>query len=405
MRIPMIAIAGAAVCAATATPASATVDSTYEGAPSRTLTVTSDGAADTIVVSCVSNALKVNGADPPTSGPRPCSGPTSAGTLIVRGNGGGDTIDVTGVADQPIGTVTVEGGDGDDRLTGVLMGSSGYVVTLQGGAGADTITSNSSDVVEGGSGDDRIVGPAQQDGTLSGDDGDDTFAYELPTAAPVSFEFEVTAGGIAIAATGAPETLTWPFASIEVVDLVLNDGAQSVDGETFPGRLRVDARGGADTLTGTSGADRLDAGAGNDFIDGGGGADVLLGGSGLDLLHARDGVADTGDCGSDEDTLVADAIDAVAGCERIDLPAVVPPPAPPPQLDTTDPALDVRAARLRKRRLRVPVSCPASEVRCSGILKLAAVGRRPGRTVRIGLGAIAFELAGGKSATLTQKPH
>ena len=162
--------------------------------------------------------------------------------------------------------------------------------------------------------------------------------------------------------------------------------------------MNVAAGGGSDTLIGTGGADVLDGGTGNDFIDGGGGADVYHGGNGFDLLHARDGIMDTGDCGADEDTLVADAGDAIADCERIDLP-----PPPPPLPDVTAPALGVERAALRNRRVRVPVSCPATEVRCAGIATLTAVGKRAGRTVRVRLGARTFELAGGTSLTLTKR--
>ena len=153
-------------------------------------------------------------------------------------------------------------------------------------------------------------------------------------------------------------------ASIEVVDLVLPDGGQTVDGSAFAGTLRVDAGGGADTITGTSGADVLNGGPGNDFIDGRGGADVYQGGGGLDLLHARDGVADTGDCGGDDDTVDADAIDALVGCERIDLPAWRRRP-------TWSSPCSASPATLN-RRLKLPVSCPASETRCAGIVTLAA---------------------------------
>ena len=51
----------------------------------------------------------------------------------------------------------------------------------------------------------------------------------------------------------------------------------------------------------------------------------------------------------------------------------------------------------------MPVSCPATEVRCAGIATLAAVGRRAGGTVRVRLGASTFVLAGGETLTLTRR--
>src|SRR5829696_7036372 len=393
MRIPAVVILAAAALAGTVPAASATVSSTFDGA-TRLLTVTSDAEGDTIVVSCPASALLVNGAAPP-SGPLPCSGGGSAAAITLVGNGGVDTLDVSGLEELPLGEVTVEGGDGDDDIRGASLPSNGYIVTLLGGPGADAVTVNGADAVDGGAGDDRIIGSAAQGGTLAGGTGSDTFAFTLPPGTPVSLIFTLADSGMTIGAPGVPQTQTMPWTSIEVADLSLNEGAQTVDGSAFSGTARVAAGDGSDTLIGTAGADTLDGGAGNDFIEGLGGADVYQGGSGLDLLRARDGVADSGDCGSDEDTLVADPADALTGCERIDLP----PPAP----DTTEPVLGVERATLRGRRLRVPVSCPATEVRCAGVATLSAVGRRGGRRVRVPFGAVTLQVTGGETATLAKR--
>jgi len=53
-------------------------------------------------------------------------------------------------------------------------------------------------------------------------------------------------------------------------------------------------------------------------LDGGPGADVLRGGSGADTLQVRDGGADGAACGAGADTVVADTIDSVSGCETVD---------------------------------------------------------------------------------------
>jgi Ca2+-binding RTX toxin-like protein len=357
------------------------------------LTVESDAAADTMTVACVGGTLRINGGDP-DDGPLACAVP---GSVLVYGYGGNDTIDVKGLETQAYSAVTADGGDGDDALTGVYLASNGQVVSLIGGPGADTLTSNTSDTMRGGPGDDRLVGAVQEGGALDGEDGTDTFAFSLAGATPVSFIFTLNATGMTIGAPGVSQTQTLPFTSIEAADLVLGDGAETVDGKAFPGSLRVDGRGGADTLVGTAAADTLIGGEGNDFLDGVGGADSLLAGGGLDLVHARDGVADSGDCGTEEDTLVADAVDAFVGCERVDLPVVAVPP------DTVAPALGVSRATLRNRRLRMRVACPAAEVRCAGILTLTGTGRRAGGTVRVRLGAVTFRLAGGTSKTLTRR--
>ena len=54
-------------------------------------------------------------------------------------------------------------------------------------------------------------------------------------------------------------------------------------------------------------------------LDGGAGADVLRGGAGADTLAARDGAADGAACGAGADTVVADTIDSVSGCEAVDV--------------------------------------------------------------------------------------
>jgi Ca2+-binding RTX toxin-like protein len=43
----------------------------------------------------------------------------------------------------------------------------------------------------------------------------------------------------------------------------------------------------------------------------------VSGGSGNDTIQARDGERDTIDCGSGKDTVVADKIDVVKGCEKV----------------------------------------------------------------------------------------
>jgi hypothetical protein len=407
MRLASTVLLVSAGLAVAAPAASATITSSYD-APSHTLTINSDDASDTIAVSCAAGQLKVNDATPP-HGAIACGTP---GTLILNGNGGADTLDVSALAGASValGTTRLDGGEGDDDVRGVYFGSNGYVVTLLGAGGNDLLTVNASDVVRGGSGDDRIVGPPKEGGTLEGDAGTDAFAWDISAAPSANFEFSVVDNGLKIGVAGGGASQTVPWTSVEVADLVLTEGAQTVDATGFSGSLRVDGRGGPDTLKGGDGADTLTGGTGNDFLEGGGAADVYKGGAGLDLVHARDGVADTVDCGAEEDTLVADAADAATGCERIDLPVVTPPPAPPVVLpapvvpaDRTKPVLRLGRATLSATgRLRVAVTCPKTEVRCSGTAALSVTGRRGARSVRVALGTVTFSVAGGKSKTLTR---
>jgi Ca2+-binding RTX toxin-like protein len=83
---------------------------------------------------------------------------------------------------------------------------------------------------------------------------------------------------------------------------------------------------GDDYLTGGDGDDRADGGpgadlvrgdAGDDRLIGGPGRDRLLGGPGADLISARDGKRDVVRCGPGRDRARVDAVDSIAGCERV----------------------------------------------------------------------------------------
>jgi Ca2+-binding RTX toxin-like protein len=102
-------------------------------------------------------------------------------------------------------------------------------------------------------------------------------------------------------------------------------GADSIDGGR--GDDSLDGAGGRDTITGGAGDDQLRGGKGNDVLSGGPGNDSIYGGpgndsieagAGDDFIDARDGEADQIDCGSGNDTVLADAIDTVASnCETV----------------------------------------------------------------------------------------
>jgi hypothetical protein len=77
-----------------------------------------------------------------------------------------------------------------------------------------------------------------------------------------------------------------------------------------------------DQLQGDTGPNLLDGRAGNDLIIGLGGADTLVGNIGDDTINARDGAADTIDCGLGNDTAIADVADATIGCETVQLPDI-----------------------------------------------------------------------------------
>ena len=129
-----------------------------------------------------------------------------------------------------------------------------------------------------------------------------------------------------------------------------NDGAQSLFGNA--GIDRADGLGGDDVVNGGTDDDELYGGAGDDRVEGSAGGDYIEGGAGEDIfegdnvcetepctgdsdfIQARDGQADTVNCGVGADTAIVDSLDVVAqdtqhGCERIDRSAAeaVTPPA------------------------------------------------------------------------------
>ena len=126
---------------------------------------------------------------------------------------------------------------------------------------------------------------------------------------------------------------------------VMGDGPDRVEVFTPSdmGPATVEGRGGDDTLLAGVGRQTLDGGAGNDTIEGGFGDDVLTGGAGRDVIaadftgsqcgwlqsctvphgndtiNARDGEADSIDCGVGEDKAIVDKVDTVSECETVDV--------------------------------------------------------------------------------------
>jgi len=73
------------------------------------------------------------------------------------------------------------------------------------------------------------------------------------------------------------------------------------------------AGGGTDLVCGGEGADRVSGGAGGDTVSGGAGSDTVSGGPGNDTINARDGAADSINCGTGTDTVRLDPEDTVSG--------------------------------------------------------------------------------------------
>ena len=150
--------------------------------------------------------------------------------------------------------------------------------------------------------------------------------------------------GARAVAIGTAVTLAAFLISVSAALAVVKTGGSGPD--SLAGTASADTLrglGGNDILTGKAGPDKLLGGAGADRLTGGPGPDQLLGGAGNDRLLARDGTADSVNCGGGPgDRATVDAADrASASCERVEgLPADQPPAPPPPASGSAAPSPD-----------------------------------------------------------------
>ena len=113
--VAVVAVLVATVALGHGQPASAAI--TGNSVAGTVWTVTSDGASDSIRITCSGGNVKANGADP-TTGPKLCSVITG---IVVNGAGGQDTINLSSVtvaAFSGLLGVILNGNDGNDTITG-----------------------------------------------------------------------------------------------------------------------------------------------------------------------------------------------------------------------------------------------------------------------------------------------
>lgn len=263
-------------------------------------------------------------------------------TVPVTFFGGPGNDDIQGNAlaqtiDGGPGNDVIEGYQGDDQLLGgdgadTVRGGAGND-RVDGGAGDDLVSGDGSegqftDVIDGGAGTDRI----------ETDFSDRTYDYVQPA-------LNVTLGG------GADDGRPGENDEVRGVEkIVVNiagtytgtDADETLEMHQILGSVKLDGRGGADTLIGADGSDTLDGGAGDDTLDAGFGDDVITPGAGRDTVSgdrrggdcgpywcklpygndtilAADGEVDSIDCGAGTDKVVADPADVVApNCETVE---------------------------------------------------------------------------------------
>lgn len=237
------------------------------------------------------------------------------GSIEFNGNRGADRFDASRVnvgvsLNGGAGNDTLIGGSGDDTIQGGVDNDS-----LTGGGGNDTITGNDgNDIVLGGegadylsgdNGNDRVDGGAGDEDTLSGGSGNDTMTGG---AGVNDLLIEAVNGTETLTQTGMRGVLgTDTHSAFERVLLYGTAGNDSINASAVSFAVTLSGGGGDDTLTGGSGNDFLFGDEGNDSIVGGSGNDTLIGGDGDDLL--------TGGLGND--TFFGDEIFSGDGIDRV----------------------------------------------------------------------------------------
>lgn len=225
----------------------------------------------------------------------------NAGKNRLTGTAQGDSID------GGSGNDTLAGGAGDDTLVGgagtdlaSYAAATGDLVidlslgTPQALAGLGSASFSDIEDVEGGLGDDRLTGNSGNN-RLIGGDGDDTLAGG--------------AGNDTLAGGAGSDLADYSAASAGVTVSLAVTGSQTTGGagsDTLSQIENLTGSGHADRLTGTSTANTISGGNGADTIIGGGGADSMIGGADGDIFllatvadHAAGETVIGGD-GSDE---------------------------------------------------------------------------------------------------------
>ena len=228
----------------------------------------------------------------------------SDGTDLIYGGAGNDTASGGLQAD------TIYGGAGDDLISGGADKDPDGRDLLDGGDGADTILGGyDGDTLIGGAGDDSQSGESGsdrfvladdfgRDTVLGGEDAGDTDSDVLDGAGLTENTLVILSGDEA----GTLSTDTDTASFVEIEQIVLGAGRDSVEGYASTGGFNVNTGAGDDFIGG---------GLGNDTIAAGAGADIVRGGAGNDQINlgAADGFADT------LNLLDGDGNDIVAGFE------------------------------------------------------------------------------------------
>ena len=285
---------------------------------------------------------------------------------IVRGAGANNVIDLSGFTDVITRLDRIDGGIGDDTITGVNLDDLRGADTIYGGANNDKLYGlKGNDVLKGDAGDDTIEGGDGIDqieggdgiDILDGNAGDDIFYIQGMDAKGDTIRGGADSDAIAVYGLKTTNlTLTnfnsqdntinfdpdasGPLASINVVGSSIerwSGSGQNVVGDAANNYLNfsniellipvsapkamgyIDGLAGNDIIFGTQLDDDIRGGNGNDQLDGQDGNDTITGGAGVDTIFGGNG-NDTITGGADYDYISGGAGNdkfMIAGAEAV----------------------------------------------------------------------------------------
>ena len=174
-----------------------------------TVTVNGTAGDDTVTVASSGASVVVNGLAAKVT----VAGAEGAlDSLTVNGLGGNDTINASGLKAGQV-NLTINGGDGDDKITG-SQGND----TVFGGRGNDTALM--------GAGDDTFVwNPGDGSDTVDGQAGNDTLLFN---GANVSENMDISANGTHARLFRDVANITMDLSNIETVDVNALGGADTI---------------------------------------------------------------------------------------------------------------------------------------------------------------------------------
>jgi Ca2+-binding RTX toxin-like protein len=267
------------------------------------------------------------------------------------------------------GTLTIDGGDGDDNIVGSR--NADHII---GGAGSDRITGfTGDDAIEGGLGNDLFIwNNGDNNDTNNGEDGNDeqqingrntTDDMTVQNVAGGRVRFDRVLPGPFFVDMGTVERLT-------INSQAGDDKLVTSPGVTLP--MTIDAGPGVDDITTGDAGDLVQGGEGADTLNSGAGGDRLVGNPGNDVMNA----------GSGDDTLVwnngdgTDDMNGEDGLDRIE-----------DNLGAADDVSKVKVVggKVRYDRINAPFGL---NIATSEVLELNTFGGNDSLDVEPGVGAL-----------------